>query len=341
MKYIIKMCFLWMLLSCNKEDYEMVHYDNPELEIKIPEGFPEPNAAFFKNKPTRNGVILGEKLFHEKRFSADNSISCASCHIQANAFTDQKTQAVGVYGRIGVRNTPPLQNLAFMQFYNWDGSKLTLESQPLVPIITHEEMDSSIMQIIYKLKNDEMYPLLFQKVFGTPEITPEKIYKSLAQYQYSLISVNSKYDRVKRKEGATFTQSEAQGYAVFQQKCISCHSTELFTNQSFKNIGFPVNSNTTEAGRARITGNMQEYMSFRVPSLRNVAYTAPYGSFGQFATLKAVLDYFDNGVLPSENLDSLFKNNGNRLPLAETEKEDLIAFMKTLSDPSFIKDSMR
>lgn len=110
----------------------------------------------------------------------------------------------------------------------------------------------------------------------------------------------------------------------------------MFTNQSFKNIGFPVNSNTTEAGRARITGNIQEYKSFRVPSLRNVAYTAPYGSFGQFATLKAVLDYFDNGVLPSENLDPLFKNNGNRLPLTETEKEDLIAFMKTLSDSSFI-----
>src|SRR5690606_15728459 len=175
---------------------------------------------------------------------------------------------------------------------------------------------------------------LFQKTFGDENITPERIYRSIAQYEYTLISANSKYDKVKRNE-ATFTENEMLGYQVFKQKCTSCHSTELFTDQTFRNIGFPINTNSNEAGRARITGNMDEYMSFRVPSLRNVEYTAHYGSFGQFATLKDVLDYFDKGVLGADNLDPVFKNNGNRSSLTEPEKEHLISFMKTLCDIEF------
>ena len=127
----------------------------------------------------------------------------------------------------------------FMKFYNWDGSKLQLENQPLVPIITHEEMDSSILEVIGKIQNDVSYADLFKKAFGDAAITPERIYKSIAQFEYSLVSANSKYDKVKRKEGESFTESEAKGYEIFQQKCATCHSTELFTDQSFRNIGFP------------------------------------------------------------------------------------------------------
>lgn len=335
MKVFLKILpFLFLLASCSHDDYESIVYDDPELSINIPVGFPELNNSFYTNKPTKYGVALGEKLFHEKRFSADNTISCASCHIQSSAFADNNVQAIGIDGRIGLRNTPPIQNLAFMRFYNWDGSKLSLENQPIVPIITHEEMDSSILEVIGKIQNDVSYKELFQKTFGDENITPERIYRSIAQYEYTLISANSKYDKVKRNE-ATFTENEMLGYQVFKQKCTSCHSTELFTDQTFRNIGFPINTNSNEAGRARITGNMDEYMSFRVPSLRNVEYTAPYGSFGQFATLKDVLDYFDNGVLGADNLDPVFKNNGNRISLTEQEKEHLISFMKTLSDIEF------
>lgn len=335
MKVFLKILpLLFLLVSCSNDDYEPLVYDNPELSINIPVSFPELNNSFYTNKPTKYGVALGEKLFHEKRFSADNTISCASCHIQSSAFADNNVQAIGIEGRIGLRNTPPIQNLAFMRFYNWDGSKLSLENQPIVPIITHEEMDSSILEVIGKIQNDASYQELFQKTFGDENITPERIYRSIAQYEYTLISASSKYDKVKQNE-ATFTENEMQGYQVFQQKCASCHSTELFTDQSFRNIGFPVNTNSNEAGRARVTGNMDEYMSFRVPSLRNVEYTAPYGSFGQFATLKDVLDYFDNGVIETDNLDPVFKNNGNRIPLTEQEKEHLISFMKTLSDVEF------
>ncbi|WP_458627183.1 cytochrome-c peroxidase [Winogradskyella sp. PC D3.3] len=337
MKKITSLFFVgFILLSCSNDDSYDIILDNPEITIDIPLGFPSLNNYVEENHPTRYGVLLGKQLFTEKKFSADNTISCSSCHIQSNAFADNNTQAIGIESRVGLRNTPPIQNLAFMNFYNWDGSKLQLENQPLVPIITHEEMDSSILEVIQKIENDPIYQDLFIKTFGDNNITPERIYKSIAQYEYTLISANSKYDKVKRNEGETFTQSEAQGYAIFQNKCISCHSTELFTDQSFRNIGFPINTDSNEAGRARVTGNPDDYMSFRVPTLRNIKHTAPYGSFGQFATLKELLDYLDNGVLEADNLDPILKDNNNRIPLTEEEKTDLIAFMNTLSDTEFL-----
>lgn len=328
-----------VLVSCNStDDYQPVVYDNPEVELVIPPGFPGLNSAVNTNRPTMYGVELGKLLFSDNRFSADNSISCASCHIQEKAFADNNIRGIGIQGRVGLRNVPPIQNMAFMKFYNWDGSKLKLENQVLVPIITHEEMDSSILEVIGKIKDDAIYKQLFTKVYGDEVITPERIYNSIAQYEYTLISANSKYDRVKRNEGEIFTESEAKGYTTFQQKCAECHITELFTDQSFRNIGFPVNNDSNEAGRARVTGLPADYMSFRVPSLRNVEYTAPYGSFGQFPTLRSVLDYFDNGVIAADNIDPFLKNNGNRIPLTEEEKINLIAFMKTLSDHDFIRN---
>lgn len=337
MKRILSILSVVMLLiSCNNDYYEPIAYDNPNISLNIPSGFPELNNSVNSNRPTKYGVELGEKLFNEKRLSADNTVSCSSCHIQANAFADTNAQAIGILERKGIRNTPPIQNMLFMKFYNWDGNILQLEKQPLVPIITHEEMGSSILEVMGKIKDDSTYKDLFRKAFGDEVMTPERIYKSIAQYEYTLISADSKYDQVKRNEGISFTENEAQGYQTFQQKCSSCHSTALFTDQSFRNIGFPLNTNTNEAGRGRVTGLPVDYMSFRVPSLRNVEYTAPYGSFGQFATLRAVLDYLDNGVLDANNLDPILKSNGNRIPLTEQEKVNLILFMKTLSDRKFV-----
>ncbi|QDO94576.1 cytochrome-c peroxidase [Formosa sediminum] len=337
MKLIIRNIALLLILSgCSEDQSEPVSYINPEITLNIPFGFPEFNSAVYTNVPTTYGVALGEKLFHEKKLSTDNTISCANCHMQEHAFADHNEKAIGIESRIGLRNPPPIQNMAFMNFYNWDGSKLQLEKQPLVPIITYEEMDSSILEVIAKLEADGTYEELFNKAFNGEGITADNIYNSIAQYEYTLISANSKYDKIKRNEGETFTADEAAGYAVFQDKCISCHSTELFTDQSFRNIGFPLNPDSEEGGRARVTLQTDDYMSFRVPSLRNIAYTAPYGSFGQFKTLKEVLDYLDAGVLDADNLDPILKANNNRIPLTETEKNNLISFLNTLSDETFI-----
>lgn len=337
MKRLIRsLSIILLLASCNKEDYEPISYNNPEITLSIPLDFPELNNSVYTNKPTKYGVELGEKLFFEKKLSKNNTISCSSCHIPKNAFADHNTKGIGIEGRVGIRNTPPIQNLAFMQVYNWDGNKRQLENQPLVPIITHEEMDSSILEVISKIENDQSYIELFTKTFGDAQITPDRIFNSIAQFEYTLISANSKYDKVKRNEGETFTENEKQGYKVFQEKCMSCHSSELFTDQSFRNIGFPINPSTEEAGRARVTGKTEDYMRFRVPTLRNIEYTAPYGSFGQFSTLQEVLDYLDNGVLEADNLDPIFKENNNKIPLTEQEKHNLISFLKTLSDSDFV-----
>ncbi|RCW92304.1 cytochrome-c peroxidase [Winogradskyella arenosi] len=338
MKLFIKTLVLVLVLTaCTQDDNTtLMAYNNPEITLEIPTDFPELNDAVYNNTPTEYGVALGEKLFFDTRLSADNSISCSSCHIQESAFADHNPKAIGIEGRIGLRNAPPVQNMAFMQVYNWDGNKLQLEDQPLVPIITHEEMDSSILEVMEKLEEDEAYIELFNLAFEGEGITADGIYNSIAQFEYTLISANSKYDKVKRNEGATFTASEAQGYAIFQDKCSSCHSTELFTDQSYRNIGFPINPNTEETGRARITGLAEDYMRFRVPSLRNIEHTTPYGSFGQFTTLEALLDYLDSGVLEADNLDPILKDNNNRIPLTAQEKTDLIAFMKTLSDVEFL-----
>lgn len=336
MRKICLIFFSFLLFSsCSDTIDEGYMIDNPEIELAIPSYFPELNSSFNLNKPTKFGVELGEKFFNDKRFSVNNSISCSSCHQQRNAFADNEKQAIGVYNRIGLRNTPPIQNLAFLKFYNWDGSKLRLENQPLVPIITHEEMNSSIVEVIAKIENDSEYKSLLKKVFGDEKLTADRIYKSIVQYEYSLISAKSKYDKVKTGQ-ATFTTNEQEGLQIFQKKCSSCHNGELFTDESFRNIGFPINLDSNEAGRARVTGEMKDYMSFRVPSLRNIEYTSPYGSFGQFPNLKAVLDYLDSGVIDSDNLDPILKNNGNRIPLTEQEKNLLLDFMKTLSDPTFI-----
>lgn len=328
-----------LLMGCNKEEFiDPIHYDNPEIPLNIPNGFPTLNSSVKKNMPTKYGVSLGARLFNEKKLSGNNTISCATCHNQAMAFADHNPKAIGISNRVGLRNTPAIQNMALMQFYNWDGNILKLENQPLVPIITHEEMNSSILEVIKKLEQDQEYADQFFKAFGNSEITADRIYRSIAQYIYTLISVNSKYDRVIRNETESFTASEARGYAIFKVKCANCHSGELFTDQSFRNIGFPLNPSTEEAGRARVTGKVEDYMSFRVPSLRNAAYTAPYGSFGQFPTLKSVLDYMNRGVIAVENLDPLFKNNGNKIALGEQEIKDIISFINTLSDKKFVSE---
>lgn len=335
-KILTLLSIVLLLFACTSNELLEDTYDNPELPWHIPSDFPALNRSAVNNRPTKYGVELGKKLFHEKKLSGNNTISCASCHQQAHAFADAEKQAVGIYKRVGLRNTPPIQNLAFMKFYNWDGNKLELENQPLVPIITHEEMNSSILEGIQKLQEEKEYLELFRKAFGDAAITPDRIYRSIAQYEYTLISSNSKYDRIQRHQGEQFTESEARGYTTFQAKCARCHRTALFTDQSFRNVGFPVNPSSEEAGRARVTGRPEDMMRFRVPSLRNAEYTAPYGSFGQFPTLKSVLDYFDEGVLYADNLDPILKENANRIPLSEQEKHDIIAFIKTLSDKEFV-----
>lgn len=331
-----------LLSSCRNEVEQPISVtDNPLLKIEIPANFPAFNQLHSENPPTQYGVELGKKLFHDPILSGDNSVSCATCHQKQKAFADSNTKAVGIHGRVGLRNSPPIQNMAFMNLYMWDGAVLDLKEQPRIPIVNPDEMDSSVLQIIAKIKTNKDYINLFQKAFGD-DLSDNKtavnhLLRSLAQYMSTLISANSKYDKVMRNEGETFTPIEQQGYTIFQNKCATCHSGALLTDESFRNIGFPKNPDRVEEkGRAKVTGRAEDLYKFRVPSLRNIEYTAPYGSFGQFATLEEVLDYLGNGVEPADNLDPILKNNGNKIPLNANEKLALIAFLKTLSDKDFV-----
>lgn len=328
--------FLLSVVSCSDEVIQPLDKDEA-YHLQIPSYFPEMTFHHSGNPITKNGVELGRKLFYEGRLSRNNTISCGFCHIQENAFTHHgHTVSHGVDDRIGIRNAPAVQNMAFLKRYMWDGVIHNLNEQPIIPITDANEMDSSMPEVISKLNADSKYKQLFKSAYGDENITGERVLKALSQFMASMISADSKYDRY-RQGKAVFTSEESQGMALFQQKCTACHSGELFTDESFRNTGMYYNSQFKDAGRYRVTLDQSDWMKFRVPSLRNVEYTAPYMHDGRFYTLDAVLNFYSDNVEDNPNLDPQLKQNGHiGIPMTGQDKQYMIAFLKTLSDNSFI-----
>ncbi|MDQ1804877.1 cytochrome-c peroxidase [Chryseobacterium sp. PTM-20240506] len=324
------------IISCSDEVIEPLEKDEA-YNLQFPAYFPEMTFDKTGNPVTKNGVELGRKLFYEGRLSRNNTISCGFCHIQENAFTHHgHNVSHGVDDRIGIRNAPPIQNMAFLKRYMWDGVIHNLNEQPIIPITDANEMDSSMPEVIAKLNADSKYRNLFKAAYGDEYITGERVLKALSQFMVTMISGNSKYDQYKHGK-ATFTTTEMKGMALFQQKCSSCHSGELFTDESFRNTGMYYNSQFKDAGRYRVTLDQVDWMKFRVPSLRNVEYTAPYMHDGRFYTLDAVLNFYSDNVEDNPNLDPLLKQNGHiGLTMNNAEKQSIIAFLKTLSDKDFV-----
>lgn len=328
---------LLFLISCREEVYMPV---NGKKALSIPEYFPEAHGLNASIYPTEYGTELGRKLFYDGRLAADNTVACAFCHIQENAFTHHgHTVSHGVEDRQGFRNAPPLQNLIFLTSYMWDGVVKDLEKQPVIPISAHEEMDETMENIVKKISSDPEYQKLFYQTFGDKQIKADRILNALAQFMTTLISANSRYDAYLSGKG-TLTEQERYGMEIFTAKCGSCHSGALLTDQSFRNTGLPENPLYKDIGRARYTGNASDKYAFRVPSLRNLSYTAPYMHDGRFSSLQAVLDFYDSGVKNVPNLDpELKKHNGKTgIPLLAYEKSAILAFLKTLDDPTFISN---
>ncbi len=302
-----------------------------------PGNFPQPAYHFNDNKITQAGFELGRRLFYEPRLSRNNTISCGTCHIQTSAFTHHGHDVShGIDDRLGSRNAPPIMNLAWYNSFMWDGGVFNLDLQPIAPITNHVEMDESVEHVLSKLKTHPDYPGLFKKAFGSEEITTARTMKALSQFMLLCISSQSKYDKVMRKEGETFTADEQQGYAVFQQKCSSCHKEPLFTDGSFRNNGIGAGPNDDQ-GRYAVTLQAADKYRFKVPSLRNLAYTAPYMHDGRFYSLNAVLDHYSGEVQASPTLDPLLQQNGRLgITLSNTEKMQLLAFLKTLNDTGFV-----
>ncbi len=307
------------------------------LELKIPSGWPKPAANIFaKNRLSEQGFQLGRKLFYDGRLSKDGNFPCASCHQQFAAFANYEHDfSHGFNNSFTKRNAPSLFNLAWMTELHWDGSINHIEVQPLAPLTAPNEMAENIDSVLRKLRKDTAYPKLFKAAFGTTEINSQRMLKALAQFTGSIISSNSKYDKVKKGE-AVFTPNEENGYSIFKNNCAGCHKEPLFTDNSFRNNGLPLNIYTNDIGRMKITGEKSDSLKFKVPSLRNVALTFPYMHDGRFYSLGQVVDHYVTGIQTDQpNLDTLLKK---RFPLNNREKNNLVYFLYTLTDTTLVKD---
>ena len=305
-----------------------------DVKFKNPKGFPAPVYDLKSNTPTPAGFILGRKLFYDPILSRDSSTSCASCHQRFAAFAHiDHPLSHGINGLIGIRNVPALQNLAWSSTFMWDGGVNHLDLQPIAPITNKVEMDESLEHLITKLESDPGYQSMFKKAFGGNKITSKQLLQALSQFLVLMISADSKYDKFMRGE-TTLADNELKGLQSFRQRCSGCHPEPLFTNYTFKNIGLKADTAIADSGRKRITGMENDYMKFKVPSLRNVEMTYPYMHDGRFRTLKDVMKHYSQGTLTAE-ADSLVKNN---LGLSADEQENIIAFLKTLTDKTFLYD---
>ena len=331
------------LVSCSEEDadsgYEAI-VENDTLSIEIPDYFPEVTYNFEANPPTEKGFELGKKLFYDGKLSSDGVVSCGFCHIQDFSFTHH-THIVshGVNGALGTRNAQPLQNMIFMNEFTWDGAAESLDAQPIIPITAEVEMNESFSNIIDKLQADEEYPQLFAEAFENGEVNTDNMLKAISQFLVMMVSADSKYDKILKNEGSQFTTEEEAGKVLFDQKCATCHAGVLFTDQSYRNNGLPIDPEYDDEGRSRVTGLQADKYKFKVPSLRNIQITYPYMHDGRFQTLAQVLDHYDSGMVVTENLDPVFQQNENLgISLTEDEKQKIIAFLETLTDDNFLLD---
>lgn len=303
------------------------------LTFSIPAGFPAPLYTFTGNPLTEEGFQLGRKLFYDGRLSKDGNFPCASCHQQFAAFANfDHDLSHGFNNQFTTRNAPALFNLAWHKEMHWDGGISNIEVQPLAPITAANEMAEDINTVLKKLQADSAYPSLFRAAFGDETINSQRMLFAITQFVGSIISANSKYDKVKRGE-TLFTDAEKNGYQLFQANCTGCHAEPLFTDFSFRNTGLPLKPALNDYGRMRITNKKEDSLKFKVPSLRNVLATFPYGHDGRFATVKNVLDHYSNGVQDGPTVDPLVKN---KIPLTTLDKFYITQFLYTLTDSTFI-----
>lgn len=374
MRHLLFIIFILVAIqSCTKDpkiDSNNITWDKTPYTIQYPSFLSNANDQVKSpedNPLTKAGVELGRRLFYEPMLSANNSQSCASCHNPANAFSDNVQFSKGTFGDIGFRNAMPLFNLAFQESkavdtihrFFWDGSSVNLERQILGPIENKIEMASDLKTIVPKLQANPIYPPLFKKAFGTDSIYLYLVQKALAQFERTLLSFNSKYDEfLKTRNFNVFSDQEKRGYALFYSEsnpslqikggdCFHCHGQErsfYLTDFKFKNNG--LQKYPTDSGLYRITYKYNDIGKFKTPSLRNLVFTAPYMHNGSRKSLKDVINFYDSGGYVSPwvdpNIGKHQKPNsqwGVGLGLTEEQKDDLIAFLLTMTDSSFVKNS--
>jgi len=305
------------------------------LPFVTPRGWPAPVYDFKHNPLTKEGFELGRKLFYDGRLSRDGNFSCAGCHQQFGAFaTYDHPLSHGYNNTLTSRNAPALQNLAWQKELMWDGSIHSLDQQPLIPLTAPNEMAETTGNILRKLNADTGYKRLFRAAFGEGAISIARMNRALSQFMVMLVSSNSKYDRVMRGEDS-FILPEQLGHAIFNSKCAGCHAAPFFTDFSYRNTGMPSDNSIPDMGRMKVTGRAGDSLKFRVPSLRNVAVSFPYGHDGRFFSLAEVFEHYRKKLVAGPQTDSLVRHT---IALSNFEIGQLTAFLYTLTDTGFLKN---
>ena len=333
---------LLIVLLITSAAFIYAYSDNPyftigkkDVAVKYPAYFPKPVYNFENNRPTPAGFVLGRMLFYDPILSRDSSTSCASCHQRFAAFAHiDHALSHGINGLIGKRNVPAIQNMIWQSSFMWDGAVNHLEQQPLAPITNPVEMDNELITLMNKLQHSKIYPAMFYAAFSDSQITSQHFLQAIAQFVGLMISCNSKYDAVMQHKDS-FTTDESAGYQLFKQHCTSCHTEPLFTDNSFRNNGLKPDTTLHDLGRYNITHDATDSMKFKVPSLRNVELTYPYMHDGRFHKLEDVLAFYSVQSLHSGKADPLISNTIN---LTATEQQQIITFLKTLTDKTFVYD---
>lgn len=354
-KYIITIIILMAaaIVGCKKdkskkETNNQVEQDFTPYKIDY-KHFPTPTMPA-DNPLTQAGFNLGKQLFYDPILSRDNSISCSSCHNQVNAFDDTSRFSIGVDGKKGKRQAMAIFNMAWnSNGFFWDGRAELLRHQAVLPIQDEFEMDETIDNLVNKLKSLEKYNNQFTRAFGDEPISEKTISLALEQFMLGLVSNQSKYDEF-LNGNAVLTASEERGRKLYFQEynafipdssgadCAHCHGGFNFENDRYMNNG--LDNTFTDLGFGAVSNKTSDNGKFKVVSLRNIALTAPYMHDGRFNTLKEVINHYNGGLKKTSTLDpALEMTRSTGLRLTEQDKNDLVAFLNTLTDNKFINNA--
>lgn len=323
--YFILFSAILFLFACRKDKTA------PILFIQ-PDHFPAPHYQFENFDLSQEKIDLGKALFYDPILSTDNTISCASCHHQEAGFSDPgKAFSFGVNDSLSQRNSMPLVNLAWSPSFFSDGGVNHLEVTSFAPITNTLEMNENMSSIVMKIASASDYKELFLMAYEDDTVTAQRVLWSLAAYMATLVSHESKYDKVYLGQEA-YNDLDQTGYDLFQRDCRSCHAEPLTSNYTYENNG--IDAAYADHGRKIITMDPSDHGKFKVPSLRNISETYPYMHDGRFHSLSEVIEHYSSGIKASSTLS-------NKLPVGgfnytSDEKEALIAFLKTLSDDHFL-----
>lgn len=334
----------FVCFSCDNESVE--RYFATPSSLDIPKLFEDNILAPvipIDNPQTVEGIALGKKLFFDPILSIDNTLACVDCHAPENAFTDSDKFSDGVDGIFGNRNSMPIFNLAwnYDEKFFWDGNTFSLEHQAFVPVTDPFEMKSNWTDVESKLQQHAEYPSLFEKAFGASNIDSSLVTKAIAQFERTLISANSKFDKFLLGE-LNLSPEELNGFNVFMDEakgdCFHCHGSDknpLWTDNIFHNNG--LDETFADLGLGAVTGDPADNGKFKSPSLRNLEFTAPYMHDGRFASLDDVINHYSQGLKNSSTIDPLMKKvDQGGVGLTDKDKADLKAFLLSLSDYDFI-----